>query len=407
MQNSEYIFDRAEFLDQFKKLYGSCDGARLFTSPARINIIGEHIDYNGGKVFPAAIDRYMYFAIRKRNDTKIIYNDLQFDGTFEFDANEDFSYKKENSYANYLNGILSILKRRGCKFPCGFEVLISSTVPPAGGISSSSALECGFAYAVSELFGFEISRKDIALIGQQSEHEFMNVNCGIMDQFIIATAKDKTAELLDCATLDFEYVPLIMGDYRFVVMNTKKKRQLADSKYNERRSECEKALAQLKEAALPLPAGAFSNTRDLPNLCALTPEQFSATSSCIKDQTILRRARHVVTENERVINAVAALKTGNLLELGELLKKSHASLRDDYEVTGIELDTLADAANAQEGCIGARMTGAGFGGCAIALVHKDKIDSFIENVQDIYTKKIGHEAGFFACSTSDGTIELN
>ena len=406
MQNSEYIFDRAEFLDQFKKLYGSCDGARLFTSPARINIIGEHIDYNGGKVFPAAIDRYMYFAIRKRNDTKIIYNDLQFDGTFEFDANEDFSYKKENSYANYLNGILSILKRRGCKFPCGFEVLISSTVPPAGGISSSSALECGFAYAVSELFGFEISRKDIALIGQQSEHEFMNVNCGIMDQFIIATAKDKTAELLDCATLDFEYVPLIMGDYRFVVMNTKKKRQLADSKYNERRSECEKALAQLKEAALPLPAGAFSNTRDLPNLCALTPEQFSATSSCIKDQTILRRARHVVTENERVINAVAALKTGNLLELGELLKKSHASLRDDYEVTGIELDTLADAANAQEGCIGARMTGAGFGGCAIALVHKDKIDSFIENVQDIYTKKIGHEAGFFACSTSDGVAAI-
>ena len=406
MQNSEYIFDRAEFLDQFKKLYGSCDGARLFTSPARINIIGEHIDYNGGKVFPAAIDRYMYFAIRKRNDTKIIYNDLQFDGTFEFDANEDFAYKKENSYANYLNGILSILKRRGCKFPCGFEVLISSTVPPAGGISSSSALECGFAYAVSELFGFGISRKDIALIGQQSEHEFMNVNCGIMDQFIIATAKDKTAELLDCATLDFEYVPLIMGDYRFVVMNTKKKRQLADSKYNERRSECEKALAQLKEAALPLPAGAFSNTRDLPNLCALTPEQFSATSSCIKDQTILRRARHVVTENERVIKAVAALKAGNLKELGDLLRQSHASLRDDYEVTGIELDALADAANEQEGCIGARMTGAGFGGCAIAIVHKDKIDSFIQNVQSIYTKKIGHEAGFFACSPSDGTAEL-
>ena len=406
MQSSEYIFDRAEFLDQFKKLYGSCDGARLFTSPARINIIGEHIDYNGGKVFPAAIDRYMYFAIRKRNDTKIIYNDLQFDGTFEFDANEDFAYKKENSYANYLNGILSILKRRGCKFPCGFEVLISSTVPPAGGISSSSALECGFAYAVSELFGFGISRKDIALIGQQSEHEFMNVNCGIMDQFIIATAKDKTAELLDCATLDFEYVPLIMGDYRFVVMNTKKKRQLADSKYNERRSECEKALAQLKEAALPLPAGAFSNTRDLPNLCALTPEQFSATSSCIKDQTILRRARHVVTENERVIKAVAALKAGNLKELGELLRQSHASLRDDYEVTGIELDALADAANEQEGCIGARMTGAGFGGCAIAIVHKDKIDSFIQNVQSIYTKKIGHEAGFFACSPSDGTAEL-
>ena len=401
-------FDRAEFISAFTKIYGSSDGVQLYSSPARINIIGEHIDYNGGKVFPAAIDRYMYFAIRKRSDTKIIYNDMQFDGTFAFDANDSFSYKEENGYANYLNGILSIIKRRGFEFPCGFELLIFSTVPPAGGISSSSALECGFAYAVSELFGFGISRKDIALIGQQSEHEFMNVQCGIMDQFIIATAKDKTAELLDCATLNYEYVPLELGDWRFVVMNTKKERKLADSKYNERRAECERALAQLKAAAIPLPAGGdFSNTSGLPNLCALTAEQFDAVSSCVKDQTILRRARHVVTENERVIKAVAALKAKNLKELGQLLRESHASLRDDYEVTGIELDALADAANAQEGCVGARMTGAGFGGCAIAIVHKDKIDSFIQNVQKIYTKKIGHEAGFFACSTSDGVMELN
>lgn len=401
-------FDRAEFISAFAKIYGSSDGVQLYSSPARINIIGEHIDYNGGKVFPAAIDRYMYFAIRKRSDTKIIYNDLQFDGTFAFDANDSFSYKKENGYANYLNGILSIIRRRGFEFPCGFELLIFSTVPPAGGISSSSALECGFAYAVSELFGFGISRKDIALIGQQSEHEFMNVQCGIMDQFIIATAKDKTAELLDCATLECEYVPLELDDWRFVVMNTKKERKLADSKYNERRAECESALAQLKAAAIPLPAGGdFSNTSGLPNLCALTAEQFDAVSYCVKDQTILRRARHVVTENERVIKAVAALKAKNLKELGQLLRESHASLRDDYEVTGIELDALADAANAQEGCVGARMTGAGFGGCAIAIVHKDKIDSFIQNVQKIYTKKIGHEAGFFACSTSDGVMELN
>ena len=212
---------------------------------------------------------------------------------------------------------------------------------------------------------------------------------------------------MDCATLEFEYVPLVLGDYRFVVMNTKKERRLSDSKYNERREQCESALAQLKAAGLPLPAGGrFSNTRDLPNLCALAPEQFAQVSSCIKDQTILRRARHVVSENERVLKAVAALKAGNLKELGELIRESHASLRDDYEVTGIELDTLADSANAQEGCIGARMTGAGFGGCAIALVHKDKVDNFIENVQQIYTKKIGHEAGFFACSTSDGAQSL-
>ena len=404
MQSQETFFDRDNFLAQFANYYGSSDGARIFLSPARINIIGEHIDYNGGKVFPAAIDRYMHFAIRRRADTKIIYNDLQFDGTFEFDINDDFCYKKENGYANYLNGILCIIKKRGGKFDGGFELLISSTIPPAGGISSSSALECGFAYAVSELFGLNLSRKDIALIGQQSEHEFMNVNCGIMDQFIIATAKVNTAELLDCTTLACEYVPLILGDYRFVVMNTKKERKLADSKYNERRAQCEEALANLKAAALPLPDGA--NTKDLPNLCSLSVQDFKTACSAIKEQTILRRARHVVTENERVLKAVAALKAGNLRELGELLRQSHASLRDDYEVTGIELDTLADAANEQEGCVGARMTGAGFGGCAIALVHKDKIDSFINNVQDIYTKKIGHQAGFFACSTSDGVCEL-
>lgn len=399
MNNDAQPFNRANFLAAFEKQYGSSDGTRIFTSPARINIIGEHIDYNGGKVFPAAIDRYMYFAIRRRQDTKIIYNDLDFPGTFEFDTSQDFFYKKENDYANYLNGILSILKRRGCKLDSGFELLISSTVPPAGGISSSSALECGFAYALSELFGLGISRKDIALVGQQSEHEFMNVNCGIMDQFIISTAKVNTAELLDCATLDCEYVPLALGDYRFVVMNTKKKRQLADSKYNERRSECEKALAALKEAALP-------QTKGLKNLCDLSVKDFDKASYCIKDQTVLRRARHVVSENERVLKAVAALKAGNIKELGELLRQSHASLRDDYEVTGIELDTLVDAANAQDGCVGARMTGAGFGGCAIAIVHKDKASAFIDNIQMIYTKKIGHEAGFFACSTSDGVAAI-
>lgn len=399
MNNDAQPFNRANFLAAFEKQYGSSDGTRIFASPARINIIGEHIDYNGGKVFPAAINRYMYFAIRRRQDTKIIYNDLDFPGTFEFDTSQDFFYKKENDYANYLNGILSILKRRGCKLDSGFELLISSTVPPAGGISSSSALECGFAYALSELFGLGISRKDIALVGQQSEHEFMNVNCGIMDQFIISTAKVNTAELLDCATLDCEYVPLALGDYRFVVMNTKKKRQLADSKYNERRSECEKALAALKEAALP-------QTKGLKNLCDLSVKDFDKASYCIKDQTVLRRARHVVSENERVLKAVAALKAGNIKGLGELLRQSHASLRDDYEVTGIELDTLVDAANAQDGCVGARMTGAGFGGCAIAIVHKDKASAFIDNIQMIYTKKIGHEAGFFACSTSDGVAAI-
>lgn len=401
-------FDPVALPAEFIKIYGgTADSMRKFASPARINIIGEHIDYNGGKVFPAAIDKYLYVAIRKRTDTKIVYNDLKFPGTFQFDTRDTFSYKKENGYANFLNGILSILKRRGCKFPCGFDVLMVSNIPPAGGISSSSALECGFAYAVSELFGFNISRKDIALIGQQSEHEFMHVNCGIMDQFIIATAKKNTAELLDCATIEYEYVPLELGDYRFVVMNTKKKRQLADSKYNERRSQCETGLAMLQKAAVPLPeGGTYTNTRDIPDLCSLSEAQFEICSKALDDEVIRKRVRHCVTENVRVLQAVNALKAGNLTLLGTLLKASHESLKTDYEVTGIELDTLADTANAQKGCIGARMTGAGFGGCAIALVHKNSIPAFIDSVQKEYTTVIGHEAGFFDCASGDGVKEI-
>ncbi len=368
---------------------------RMFASPARINIIGEHIDYNGGFVFPAAIDRYLYCAIRKRTDTKIIYNDLFFPGTYTFDVNDDFKFDKANDYANFLNGILSCMKKRGLTFPCGFEVLVASNVPSAGGISSSSALECGFAWAVSETFGFNISRKDIALMGQQSEHEFMNVNCGIMDQYIISTGKKDTAELLDCAKIEHEYVPLNLGDCRFVVMNTKKQRKLADSKYNERRSQCEEGLAALQAAGL-----------NVPDLCSITPDVFATAGSAIKDEVIYRRVRHCVTENDRVLRAVAALRADKLEELGQLLYESHNSLRDDYEVTGIELDTLVEVASKQPGCIGARMTGAGFGGCAIALVHKDCTEDFIKNVQTGYSKVVGYEGGFFACSSGDGVREI-
>ena len=393
---------------EFNKIYGGGKNpVRVFAAPARINIIGEHIDYNGGKVFPSAIDRHLYVTIRKRDDSRITYRDLKFPGIYTFDIRDEFAYKKENGYANYLNGIVTILKRRGCVFSGGFDALIGSDIPPAGGISSSSALECGFAYALSEVFDFGISRKDIALIGQQSEHEFMNVNCGIMDQFIIATAKKNTAELLDCATLDFEYVPLALDGCRFVVMNTQKKRQLADSKYNERRAECARALAILQAAKIPLhTAGKYTNTEDIPDLCALTPKQLDECKSIFTDETIFRRARHCVTENARVAKAATALKEGNLSALGTLLKESHASLRDDYEVTGIELDTLADAANAERACIGARMTGAGFGGCAIALVKNGGTEEFIDSVQRAYVKAIGYEAAFFICESADGVREI-
>lgn len=382
--------------ENFLEVYGKNEKEiRMFASPARINIIGEHIDYNGGKVFPTAIDKYLYCAIRKRDDKKIIYNDLFFPGTFEFSTETDFQFDKKNDYANFLNGILSCMKKKGFSFPCGFEVLIASNVPSAGGISSSSALECGFAWAVSETFNFNISRKDIALMGQQSEHEFMNVNCGIMDQYIIATAKKDTAEVLDCAKVSHEYVPLNLGEYRFVVMNTKKQRKLADSKYNERRSQCEEGLSILQKSGL-----------EIPNLCSISVEKFNEIGNLIKDDVIYRRVRHCVTEMDRVLKAVNALKSNNLQELGNLLYASHNSLKDDYEVTGIELDTLVNEASKQKGCIGARMTGAGFGGCAIALVHKDYLEEFIKNVGEEYKKIIGYDGGFFACSSGDGVFEI-
>ena len=382
-------------IENFIKIYGDGESPMVFASPARINIIGEHIDYNGGKVFPAAIDKYLYCAVRKRNDSKIIYNDLFFPGTFTFDINDKFVFDKKNDYANFLNGILCCMKKRGLKFDAGFDCLIASNVPSAGGISSSSALECGFAWAVNETYGFNISRKDIALMGQQSEHEFMNVNCGIMDQYIIATGKKNTAELLDCAKIEHEYVPLNLGDYRFVVMNTRKQRKLADSKYNERRAQCEEGLKTLQENGV--------NIRDL---CSLSVEQFEKVGSYIKDDVIYRRVRHCVTEMDRVLKSVEALKKNDLILLGQYLYQSHDSLKNDYEVTGIELDTLVQAASEYKNCIGARMTGAGFGGSAIALVHKDFIEDFCNSVQEKYTNVVGYEAGFFACSSGDGVSKI-
>ena len=376
----------------FIKTYGGQEKEiGVFSSPARINIIGEHIDYNGGKVFPTAINRYLYVAIRKRQDTKIFYKSIQFDGTYQFDVNDNFAFDEKNSYSNYLNGILSQLKAKGFNFPCGFEVLMASNVPAGGGISSSSALECGFAYAVSQTFGFNIDRVEIAKLGQMSEHNFMGVNCGIMDQFIIATGKKETAIVLDCNTLEYEYAPLKMGDYRFVVMNTNKQRRLADSKYNERRSQCEKALEILNSNGVKVSA-----------LCQITPEMWENSKNLISDEILAKRVRHCVYENQRVLDAVKALNKGDLAELGKLLNESHKSLDEDYEVTGIELNTLAHAAQKADGCLGARMTGAGFGGCAIALVHKDKVESFVETVQKEYTQKIGYAAGFFSCESGDG-----
>ena len=383
-----------ELREQFLKVYHESKNKILFvSSPARINIIGEHIDYNGGYVFPTAIDRYLYVAIRKRDDSKVFYKDLFYHDEYEFDINDDFSYNKDYHYGNILNGILTMMKRKGLKFPCGFELMIASNIPSAGGISSSAALECGFAWAINKLFTFNLSRKEAALMALQSEHEFMKVNCGVMDQYIISTGKAETAELLDCAKIEHEYVPLNLNDYQFIVMNTKKPRELIDSEYNTRRSQCEKGLEIVKNAGY-----------DVPNLCALTESQLEEIISkgLISDEIILKRVRHAVTENARVLKLVDAFKANDLETAGKLLYASHESLKTDYEVSCAELDTLVDLAREQEGCIGARMTGAGFGGCAIAIVRNDKADVFMAKMQALYTKAIGHDGAFFSCKSGDG-----
>lgn len=393
---------KRELADRFIGMYGeSTEELRFFQGPARINIIGEHIDYNGGLVFPAAIDKYIYLAIRLRSDSAINYDDIRFPGRFTFDIGDSFSYKKENDYCNCLNGIITILKDHGHEFPCGFDALFFSCIPDGGGVSSSSALECCFIAALSSLYNLGIGPVQNAKIGQETEHRFMNVQCGIMDQFIIATGKKDNAILLDCATLEYRHVPLRLGDYRFIVMNTNKKRQLSDSKYNERVAECRHGLALLN---------AELKRRDMAeaeNPCAVTAEQLEILKEAGADDVTLRRMRHCVTENERVHLAAQAMEAGNLERLGQLMNASHRSLRDDYETTGTELDTLHEAANTVDGCLGARVTGAGFGGCAIALVRKDTCGRLMETVGSIYRDKIGYDATFFVCGTGNGAGPLD
>lgn len=400
---------KQELERRFVEMYGTgSEAIQFFAAPARINIIGEHIDYNGGMVLPTAIDRYIFLAIRRRKDTTINYDDIRFPGRFTFDITENFSYKKESDYCNYLNGVITILKDKGVSFPTGFDALFFSCIPDGGGVSSSSALECCFVSAMSHLYDGKVTPVDNALIGQETEHRFMNVQCGIMDQFIISTGRKNSAVLLNCATLDYQYIPLELGDYRFIVMNSNKKRQLSDSKYNQRVAECKEGLEILNQALVA------QGKPSVANPCSMTTEQLALLQEALKtaapktaeSEVIYRRIRHCILENQRVYKAIEALKSGNLQELGQLMNASHESLKTDYETTGIELDTLNQEANKIAGCLGARVTGAGFGGCAIALVHKDAISTFINTVGAAYKEKIGYEATFFQCSTGNGAGPL-
>ncbi|MED4964261.1 galactokinase [Heyndrickxia coagulans] len=378
----------------FKEYFGTA-AERAFFAPGRINLIGEHTDYNGGHVFPCAITMGTYALAKKRGDCNIRFVSLNFKekGVIEFTL-DNLEYTKAHDWANYPKGMLKYLKEAGHEIERGFDCLVYGNIPNGAGLSSSASIELLTGVMLEKLFNLKVERLDLVKLGQKTENQFIGVNSGIMDQFAVGMGKKDAGILLDCATLAYEYAPIKLDHHKILIMNTNKRRELADSKYNERRAECESALKQLQKRL------------DIETLGDLTEEAFEKNKEIIDNEIVRKRAKHAVYENARTLKALDALKRGDLPAFGELINASHRSLRDDYEVTGKELDTLAETAWKQEGVLGARMTGAGFGGCAIAIVENDKVDAFIKNVGDVYEKEIGYRADFYTASIGDGAKEI-
>ena len=379
---------------KFQEVFGS-PAEKHFFAPGRVNLIGEHTDYNGGNVFPCAIDKGTYGLVKKRNDRKFrMYSENFADlGIMEFTLDE-LTNEKKHDWANYPKGVIKMFLEAGQKIDSGFDILFSGNIPNGAGLSSSASIEMLTAIVLKDLFHLSIDPVEMAQLGKKTENLFIGVNSGIMDQFAVAMGKKDHAILLDCNTLKYDYVPVVLKDEVIVIANTNKRRGLADSKYNERRAECDEALAEL-QTKLPIKA-----------LGELSIEQFEANKDLIKSPIRQKRAKHAVYENQRTLKAQKELSAGNLAEFGKLMNQSHISLRDDYEVTGVELDTLAALAWEQPGVVGSRMTGAGFGGCTVSIVKKDKVDDFIKNVGEAYKNKIGYAADFYIASVSDGAKKL-
>jgi len=377
----------------FLKTFGdSSENLKVFFSPGRVNLIGEHTDYNGGWVFPCALSFGTYLAIRRRTDNTIKFVTSNFDYKASVDLGK-IKEKHDKEWINYPLGVINQLFNRGLKLG-GMELYFSGNIPNGAGLSSSASIEVVTAFALNDIFDFGLDRIDLVKLSQKAENEFCGVNCGIMDQFAVGMGKADHAIALECDTLKYELVPVKLGDYRLVIANTNKRRGLADSKYNERRSECDKAVEDINKF------------RPIKLLGELDYEEFASLQDHIPNETVRRRAHHVVSEIQRVKNAVASLKDGALFEFGELMNASHDSLRDDYEVTGIELDTLVEEARKIKGVIGSRMTGAGFGGCTVNLIHKDSIDKFHKQVAENYTKKTGLKPDFYTVEVGDGVKEI-
>jgi len=380
--------------DKFKELFGY-EAESKFFSPGRVNLIGEHTDYNGGHVFPCAIHRGTYALVKKRDDKKFRMYSENFEnlGIIEF-LLDNLVNEKKHKWVNYPKGVVKMFIEAGYKIDSGFDVLFYGNIPNGSGLSSSASIEIVTSIILKDLYNLDIDMVEMVKLSQKAENQFIGVNSGIMDQFAVGIGKKDNAILLDCNTLKYSYAPVILKDEVLVIGNTNKKRGLADSKYNERRAECEEALKDLQKEL------------DIQSLGELSVEEFNKSEKLIKNEINRKRAKHAVYENQRTIKAQKELMEGNLEEFGRLMNESHVSLRDDYEVTGIELDTMVEIAWNQEGVIGSRMTGAGFGGCTISIVKKDAVDKFIENVGKEYKEKVGLDADFYVVNISDGAKKL-
>ena len=375
-------------LAKFKELFGDEGEIGVYFAPGRVNMIGEHTDYNGGHVFPCALTIGTYGVARKRDDKKLRFYSMNFENLGVLESSvEGLKPEKEADWTNYPKGVMWAFGEKGMKVESGMDLVLFGNIPNGSGLSSSASVEVLTGFILRDMFGFDVTNQDLALIGQYSENKFNGVNCGIMDQFAIAM-------FLDTATLKYEYAPIRLENAKIVISCSNKKRGLGDSKYNERRSECETALAELQKVV------------KINALGDLTEAQFEQYQDAITSPVCQKRAKHAVYENQRTIKAVEALQNNDVALFGKLMNDSHISLRDDYEVTGIELDTLVEEAWKIDGVIGSRMTGAGFGGCTVSIVKDDAVDAFIEKVGTAYKNKIGYAADFYVVEIGDGPVKL-
>lgn len=385
-----------KLFEKFKELFGDTSDARLYFSPGRVNLIGEHTDYNGGHVFPCALTIGTYGVAQKRNDNKIHFYSMNLDnfGVIEVTL-DDLSYHAEYNWANYPLGVVWAFAEKGYTLDYGFDMVIWGNIPNGSGLSSSASLEVLTGVVLKDLYNIDaLTMTDLALIGQYSENNFNGCNCGIMDQFAVAMGKADNAIFLDTSTLNFEYAPVKLKDAKIIITNSKVKHSLVDSAYNTRRQECADALAALQTEV------------SIESLGDLDMETFEKYKSVIGDPIKEQRAKHAVAENQRTIDAVAALKADNIELFGQLMNQSHISLRDDYEVSCEEIDILVDLAWNTPGVIGSRITGGGFGGCTVSIVKNDAIDTFIETIGTAYKEKVGHEAEFYTVEIGDGARRL-